>query len=216
MSLAIVLAVACLSLLQLGNGQPTRPELSESFSTSVTSVAVGTKVSAKVYRNYEEGLQRQVEQLGVGNTVDGTINVIISVKGKKEYEYFEPYDYCAVISVPSVKLMPQWAFVKEAKYKGETTFNGTKVDIWTYNDTKTNVYYELGVSTDIPKVPVFLFEDMSGFAISISIFESYTSGPPDASVFEVPSICKEKPAWFHRDSPARNYSSITAFGNIVH
>ena len=38
-----------------------------------------------------------------------------------------------MVSVPSVKLLPQWAFVKEAKYKGEATFNQTKVDIWTYN-----------------------------------------------------------------------------------
>ena len=44
-----------------------------------------------------------------------------------------PYGYCAVVSVPSVKLQPQWAFVKDAKYKGEANFNGMRVDIWTYN-----------------------------------------------------------------------------------
>lgn len=43
----------------------------------------------KVYRNYEEGLQRQIEPLGTGKTVDGTINVIINVKDKMEYQYFE-------------------------------------------------------------------------------------------------------------------------------
>ena len=83
-------------------------------------------------------------------------------------------------------------------------------------DTKTNVYYELGISTDTTTVPVFLFEDMAGFAVAINKFESYTSGPPDPSVFEIPSICKEKPAWFHHPSPARNYSSIAAFKNRIH
>ena len=42
-----------------------------------------------MYRNYEEGLQRQVERLGTGKTVDGLVNFIVSVKDQKEYEYFE-------------------------------------------------------------------------------------------------------------------------------
>ena len=58
-------------------------------------------------------------------------------------------------------------------------------------DTKTNIYYELGVSTDTPKTPVFLFEDEAGLAFGIITFEEYTNGAPDATKFEVPSICKE-------------------------
>lgn len=44
---------------------------------------------ATIYRNYEEGKQRQVEKLGAGKSVDGSINVILDSKAKKEYEYFE-------------------------------------------------------------------------------------------------------------------------------
>ena len=82
-------------------------------------------------------------------------------------------------------------------------------------DTKTNIYYELGVSTDTPKTPVFLFEDEAGFAFGISTFEEYTSGTPDATKFAVPSICKEKPSWFHNNSPARNYTRISAFERLA-
>jgi hypothetical protein len=82
-------------------------------------------------------------------------------------------------------------------------------------DTKTNIYYELGVSTDTPKTPVFLFEDEAGFAFGITTFEAYTNGAPDATMFAVPSICKEKPAWFHHNTPARNYTGISAFQNLA-
>ena len=78
-------------------------------------------------------------------------------------------------------------------------------------DTVTKIYYELGTSTEVPKVPVFLFEDEAGFAFAITTFEDYKNEAPDASVFTVPSICKEKEAWFHSDTPARNYSRVTAF-----
>ena len=44
---------------------------------------------AMLYRNYEEGLQRQVERLGSGKTVDGSVNIIVNVKEKMEYEYLE-------------------------------------------------------------------------------------------------------------------------------
>lgn len=44
-----------------------------------------------------------------------------------------PYGYCASIAAPGIRLIPQWAFVKEAKYKGERTFNGSKVEVWAYN-----------------------------------------------------------------------------------
>ena len=44
---------------------------------------------AELYRDYEGGKQRQVEKLGAGKTVDGSINAIIDVKTKKEYQYFE-------------------------------------------------------------------------------------------------------------------------------
>lgn len=44
---------------------------------------------ATLYRDYTGGKQRQVERLGAGKTVDGTINAIIDVKTKKEYQYFE-------------------------------------------------------------------------------------------------------------------------------
>lgn len=47
--------------------------------------------------------------------------------------FYSPYGYCASVSVPSIKLLPQWAFLTEAKYKGAATFNQMKVDVWTYN-----------------------------------------------------------------------------------
>lgn len=43
---------------------------------------------ASLYRDYEKGKQRQVEKLGAGKTVDGSINAIIDVTAKKEYQYF--------------------------------------------------------------------------------------------------------------------------------
>ena len=64
-------------------------------------------------------------------------------------------------------------------------------------------------------MPVFLFEDQAGFAFGIEVFDSYTDGPPEASKFEVPSLCKEQPAWFHQNTCARNYSSIGAFDNLI-
>lgn len=78
-------------------------------------------------------------------------------------------------------------------------------------DTKTRIYYELGVSTTTPQVPVFLFEDEAGFAFAVNVFDEYTNGAPESSVFEVPAICKEKSAWFHHDTPTRKYSAIEAF-----
>ncbi len=82
-------------------------------------------------------------------------------------------------------------------------------------DTKTNIYYELGVSTDTPQAPVFLFEDEAGFAFGITTFEEYTNGAPGATKFVVPAICKEKPAWFHPNTPARNYTGISAFQRLT-
>ena len=84
-----------------------------------------------------------------------------------------------------------------------------------FQDTKTNIYYELGVSTTTPKVPVFLFEDEAGFAFGIETFEEFTSGVPDATKFTVPALCREKPAWFHGNTPARNYSGISAFERLI-
>ena len=81
-------------------------------------------------------------------------------------------------------------------------------------DTKTRIYYELGVSKDTPKAPVFLFEDEAGFAFAVLVYNEYTNGPPEPSVFTVPSICKEKPAWFHHDTPTRKYSAIKAFDGL--
>ena len=46
-------------------------------------------LSAKLYRNYETGMQRQVQKLGAGKTVDGTINIIIDVKEGMEYQYLQ-------------------------------------------------------------------------------------------------------------------------------
>lgn len=82
-------------------------------------------------------------------------------------------------------------------------------------DTKVNVYYEIGVSIEVPKVPVFLFQDEGGIGFAIITFDTYTNGPPEASKFEVPELCKEKPSWFHRDTVARNYSHIGAFDKLV-
>ena len=44
---------------------------------------------ATLYRDYEGGKQRQVERLGAGKTVDGSISAIIDVTKKKEYQYFQ-------------------------------------------------------------------------------------------------------------------------------
>lgn len=42
-----------------------------------------------MYRNYVEGKQRQEGRLGLGKMIDGTINAIVDVTLKKEYQYFE-------------------------------------------------------------------------------------------------------------------------------
>ena len=82
-------------------------------------------------------------------------------------------------------------------------------------DTKTRIYYELGVSTTTPKVPVFVFEDQAGFAFAVMVYDEYTNGAPEPSMFTVPAICKEKSAWFHHDTPTRKYGATTAFGNLL-
>ena len=60
-----------------------------------------------------------------------------------------------------------------------------------------------------------MFEDEAGFAFAVIVYTEYTNGPPEASKFVVPAICKEKAAWFHNDTPTRKYGAITAFGNLL-
>ena len=46
-------------------------------------------VSVKIYRDFAEGKQRQVQKLGAGKTVDGTINSILDIREGMEYQYLQ-------------------------------------------------------------------------------------------------------------------------------
>ena len=83
-------------------------------------------------------------------------------------------------------------------------------------DKNSSFYIELGVSANNPTVPVFLFEGENGNRYGIMTIENYVSGPPAASKFSVPAICKQKSALLPKrgTSPATKFAGMSTFEKL--
>lgn len=83
-------------------------------------------------------------------------------------------------------------------------------------DKNNSFYIELGVSANNPTIPVFLFEGERGNHYIIITYEDYVSGPPAASKFSVPAICKQESTLLpKRDTPpARKFASLSTFEKL--